>query len=151
MNAGRRNKFCGRSFTMEISSGLEASPAYRRQLQNPMAKLLNHKIRNGSGHKSLDSTAVNISAHKERLDTSDDKNDLKKLEEESPIDDASRPERYSEFSSETPVLKNRPAKRPARKMNIEILSTVLTCIFDAFLISMSSLESIKIMQDGHGL
>ncbi len=72
-------------------------------------------------------------------------------------DDINREDRSVLLSSESPMLKKSPEKRPTRKINMEIVRAFFNCepadlcTSTAFCICMSSLGSIKSMRGGHVL
>ena len=72
MKAGIKNRFCGNIFSREIRNALPEALRYTSPLQNPMAKLLNHKTSKGTGQSRRVSIAVIIRSTSGRLERSED-------------------------------------------------------------------------------
>ena len=73
--------------------GLSVPLRYRSPLQNPVAKLLNHRREKGTTKRSFVSAEASINAAKVKFETSEASSERRKPEEGSLIDDAKNPER----------------------------------------------------------
>lgn len=93
MKAGIKNRFCGNIFSREIRNAFSDALRYTSPLQNPMAKLLNHKTSRGTGHNRCESMAAIIRAMRGKLERSDDKNARKNPPDGDAIPDSSSVDR----------------------------------------------------------
>lgn len=151
INAGIMNKAGGRIFVTERARAFSAPLIWISPQQKPIAKLLYHKTAKGRKNSRPESTAASISAAAVKLENIDEKKMRNDPTDESVIDDIKSEDSCSVLSSDRPVLKKSPEKRPNRNMNIAMAKLFFICMSDVFLIWTSFICSLENMQSGHVL